>query len=134
MPNCFECFHFDYHSRLSRYGGEGSVLDAVENVAVHDFGLDGVGSVWKFFGGMKRLSVVVDHYWAVGLQRRHPVEKMVETLLERARENLPELAGKADVLIRAVSGEKMRGGMERGLVGLGLDDGYRERDARDLLW
>jgi hypothetical protein len=89
----------------------------VENVAVHNFGLEGLGGVWKYFPGMKRLSVVVDHHWAVGSQRRHLMERMVEVLLGKAREDVSELVGTGEVEVRVVSAEEM--GFGRGVERVG---------------
>ena len=91
---------------------------------MHDFGLEGLGSVWKFFPGMKRLSVVVDHHWTEGLQRPHPAERLVEGLLGRAREDIPELRDLERVHVRVVCREEMRvgrgdGEVESGAFGYG---------------
>ena len=102
-------------------------------MAVHDFGLEGVGSVWKFFPGMKRLRVVVDHHWMASLQRRHPAERLVEGLLGKAREDVPELRDLEWVHVRVVCREEMRVGRGDGEVELGASS-CGKSGARDLSW
>jgi hypothetical protein len=111
LPKCFECFHFDYHSRLSRY----DTLSAqyIQNVALYDFGLEGLGSVWKFFSAMEKLTVAVDDNWTVFLLRRDPMKRMLEGLLEKAREDVVELAEKKKVEVGVVRAQEIRfGGKE----------------------
>jgi hypothetical protein len=119
-PSCFECFHFEYRSRLARYDAESA--RAVRNVAVYELGLEGLASVWRFFPGVRRLSVVVDGHWTAFLERRLLVERNVEELLERAREEVPGLVGMGDVEVSVVMAEEVRigAGDERAVVGVGV--------------
>jgi len=68
--------------------------------------------VWKFFPGMRRLSVGVNDHWTALLERWNLIKRMVEGLLEKAREDVPELRGKDEVEVRVVSAEEMRFGRE----------------------
>lgn len=53
--------HFEYTARLERFAGrEREWRSGVRNVALYGFALEGLGSVWKFFPGMRELRVLVD--------------------------------------------------------------------------
>lgn len=87
-------------------------------MAIYSFGLEGLVGLWRFFRGMKVLSVVLDEHWTVFLERRERLKGMVEGLLEQARNDVPELAGLEEVRVEVVRGEDVGVG-EKGLeVGL----------------
>lgn len=47
--------------------------------------------------------MVVDDHWTAFMQRQHPVKRMIERLLVKAREDVPELVGLEEVEVRVVS-------------------------------
>ena len=102
LPNCWECVHFDFVSHLSRY--DPGPVEEVRNVAIYGFGLEGLGSLWRFFGGLRRLSVVLDEAESVFVQREEPLRFMVEGLLQKAGEELEALRGRRRVEVSVVRG------------------------------
>jgi hypothetical protein len=55
-PNCFECVHFSYASRLARF--ESSTLAHIENVTIHAFAVEGLAGLRKVFKGLKCLTII----------------------------------------------------------------------------
>lgn len=54
------------------------------------------------------LSVGIIEHWTALLEKRERVKRIVEELLEKAREDVEELMGLEEVVVRVMSAEEMR--------------------------